>query len=326
MNRHSLTDENTRRRFLKTLGRTAVAASAAPLFLSNANQVQAASSVFSAGPASAFYGSLSDAQKKTICLSAKSKLRSRISANWSVTKPSIGDDFYSDQQRHMIREIVKHVMSEDGYERLIRQMEDDNGGIESYSVAFFGEPGTTGWQWLLAGRHVTLRADPTHNDNLAFGGPLVYGHSEESSPKNNLYYSHTNVVNEVFHALDSKQAKTALLKNAPGETKVQIQGNEGKFSGIAVSEFSPDQKELVTKTLKTLLSPYRAADVKEAMSVIEQGGGIDSLRMAFYQQGDLENDKVWDAWRIEGPNMVWNFRGFPHVHAYINIRATEAKN
>jgi len=41
--------------------------------------------------------------------------------------------------------------------------------------------------------------------------------------------------------------------------------------------------------------------------------------MAFYEKGDLESDKVWDIWRVEGPSFVWHFRGAPHVHAYINI-------
>jgi len=41
--------------------------------------------------------------------------------------------------------------------------------------------------------------------------------------------------------------------------------------------------------------------------------------MAFYQQDDLDNDKVWDIWRVEGPSFVWHFRGAPHVHSYINI-------
>ena len=29
--------------------------------------------------------------------------------------------------------------------------------------------------------------------------------------------------------------------------------------------------------------------------------------------------KIWDIWRLEGPNFVWHFRGAPHVHAYVNI-------
>ncbi len=75
----------------------------------------------------------------------------------------------------------------------------------------------------------------------------------------------------------------------------------------------------MAKTLETLLSPYRTEDVNEAMAILTKGGGLDSLRMAFYQQGDLQSDKIWDIWRVEGPSLVWNFRGSRHVHAYINI-------
>ncbi len=60
-------------------------------------------------------------------------------------------------------------------------------------------------------------------------------------------------------------------------------------------------------------------DVDEVMSIVKSNGGVDSLRMSFYEQGDLEDDRVWDMWRIEGPSFVWHFRGSPHVHAYINI-------
>tara|TARA_Y100001934_G_C12376763_1_gene789678 strand:- start:4369 stop:4497 length:129 start_codon:yes stop_codon:yes gene_type:complete len=42
---------------------------------------------------------------------------------------------------------------------------------------------------------------------------------------------------------------------------------------------------------------------------------MDHLHMAFYQKGDIGNDKVWDVWQIEGPSMVWYFCGSPHVHA-----------
>ena len=71
--------------------------------------------------------------------------------------------------------------------------------------------------------------------------------------------------------------------------------------------------------IKTILAPYRREDVEESMSILKHNGGLDDLRMAFYRQNDIGNDKVWDIWRIEGPSFVVHFRGAPHVHAYINI-------
>jgi Protein of unknown function (DUF3500) len=310
----------TRREFLISASGAVAAATAVSLGVSGTQQVQAAPKIANPeSPVDRFYDSLSATQKTIVCLPADSRLRNRISANWKVTKPSIGDDFYSNEQRVLIHDIVKHVTSEDGYERLIRQMDDDIGGIEYFHIGTFGEPGSDDFQWMLTGRHLTLRADGSHKDNVAFGGPLVYGHGEESAPEDNLYYYQTKQVNEVFKALDVDQAKQALLTRAPKESDIRIQGAEGDFAGTPVSDFSDDQKQLVAKTLETLLSPYRTEDVDEAMAILTKGGGLDSLRMAFYQKGDLKNDKIWDIWRVEGPSMVWNFRGSRHVHAYINI-------
>jgi ubiquinone/menaquinone biosynthesis C-methylase UbiE len=48
---------------------------------------------------------------------------------------------------------------------------------------------------------------------------------------------------------------------------------------------------------------------------------IDKLHMAFYKNMDIGQDGVWDVWQVEGPSMVWYFRGAPHVHTWVNIRA-----
>lgn len=264
------------------------------------------------------YQSLSDEQRKSVCLSFDDPLRHRISANWHVTKPKIGDGFFSKDQQAIITDVVRNITSEDGYGRFDQQMKDDSGGIGDYSVAIFGTPGSGKFQFELTGRHLTLRADGDSVDKAAFGGPIVYGHGQ-GNPKNNLFHYQTKQVNEVFKALDAKQAEKALLDRAPAESQVKIQGDGGKFPGIAVADMSADQKKLVEATLKTLLAPYRSEDVEEAMAILQAAGGVDKLHFSFYQQGDLDDDNVWDVWRVEGPAMAWNFRGAPHVHAYINI-------
>jgi hypothetical protein len=311
----------TRRSFLQaTAGTAAALASAAWL----GPRVYAAPTAESAAESAVgrFFASLSASQQDVICFPFDHELRKRISANWHVTKPVIGDDFYTDEQRRMINEIVRNVTSEDGYGRFIKQMEDDDGGLNFYSVAVFGKPGEGSFEWELTGRHLTLRADGNSVDRAAFGGPIVYGHGEEGDPSQNLFHYQTTAANEVFKALDAPQRKQALIAKAPEESAVPVQGADGTFPGIAVSELSKDQRALVRDTLKMLLAPYRQEDVAEVMEIVQQSGGVKNLRMAFYQQGDLQSDGEWDIWRIEGPSLVWHFRGAPHVHAYINISAT----
>ena len=309
----------SRRGFLRTVGGTAAAVGAAQLLPATSSASAAPSAKSSAETAvKALYDTFSGQQAAMVCLPFDHELRHRIDANWKISRIAIGSDFYSNEQKDLVNQIVKGITSEDGYDRLSRQMKADAGGIGRYSMVIFGEPGTKKFQWELTGRHLTLRADGNSAPGAAFGGPIVYGHSPED-PAKNLFYYQTKQVNEVFKALDAKQAKVALLESSPSEDEVELQGKKGKFPGLAVADLSSDQKELVAKTLKVLLGLYREEDVQEVMSVLKEGGGLDSLHMSYYSDSDLKGDKIWDVWRIEGPSFVWHFRGDPHVHAYINI-------
>lgn len=311
---------NSRRRFLQASSATLAGLALMPrgLFAGTSSGNEAETVI------GELYNSLSEAQRKTICFAINDPVRVRVNPNWHVTKPLIGSDFYNDKQKAMIDEIVRKVTSEEGHKKLMQQLDEDDGGIGAYSLAIFGNPGRgesgkDPFECLITGRHLTLRADGNSIESIAFGGPIVYGHGEESSAQDNLFYHQTVQVNKVFAALDAKQAERALLNAPPAETSVQVQGKGGSFPGLAVGEMTADQKGVVKETLQKLLSPYRDQDSSEVMSIIDATGGLDQLRFAFYQQGDLGQDRVWDIWRIEGPAFVCHFRGAPHVHAYLHV-------
>ncbi len=267
-----------------------------------------------------FYGTLSDEQKQMLCFPFEHDLRHRISANWHVTKPTLGEKFFTSPQREMISRIVKGLCSEEGHERITRQMEEDAGGLHEFSVAMFGEPGENKFEFMLTGRHLTLRADGDSVDKAAFGGPIIYGHDQvDPDASKNIYFYQTQQTDAVFKSLSADQSEVALLEKAPPETAIQIQGEAGKFSGIKVADLKAEQKLLVEKTLSVLLAPYRKEDIDEVMQILKESGGVDQLHMAFYKQEDISQDKTWDIWRVEGPSFVWHYRGAPHVHAYINI-------
>jgi hypothetical protein len=309
----------TRRRFLQQVGAGAFALGAAP-FLAGSRAAFAAPTATSAAETAVkrLYDTLTEKQALTVCMPFDNPLRKKINANWRITPARLSEEFLTKDQLVIVDDILKGITSEEGYEKLQRQMTADDGGLKGYSFAIFGEPGTDQFEFELTGRHLTLRADGNSVPGAAFGGPIVYGHGV-GNPSKNLFFGQTQQVNKVFTALDPAQAKLALVEFSPEEEKVELQGKEGKFPGISVADLSSDQKELVEETLKSLLAVYRKEDVDEVMDVLKQGGGLGSLNMAYFQDGDVGGDKIWDVWRIEGPSFVWHFRGDPHVHAYINI-------
>jgi hypothetical protein len=72
--------------------------------------------------------------------------------------------------------------------------------------------------------------------------------------------------------------------------------------------------------LADLLLPFRKKDADEAMKYIRENG-VEKLTMSFYKNLDIGSDGVWDVWQLESPAMIWYFRGAPHVHTWVNIRA-----
>jgi DNA segregation ATPase FtsK/SpoIIIE-like protein len=312
----------TRRDFVKTVGGAALAVSAIPLSGGIRTAAAAPTSKSAAETAAKrLYESLTDEQRKVICFPFDNPLRQKINANWAITEPKIAQLFTKEQQA-TVDEIFRGVTSPDGYERFLKQMEEDAGGLDQYHVALFGDPGSGKFEFEMTGRHMTIRADGDSVENVAFGGPIIYGHGQgdgEAGLPGNVFYYQTKKANEVFAALDGKQREKALLPKAPPENQVSVQGAAAAFPGIAVGELSSDQKNLVEETIKVILAPYRQEDVDEAVAILKADGGFEKLHAAFYQSGNLGNDQEWDIWRLEGPGFVWHFRGSPHVHAYVNI-------
>lgn len=269
-----------------------------------------------------FYDSLTPKQRETICMSWDHPKRSMVQANWAITRPTIKDLFTADQQE-MLKGVLRGVTTDEWYPRILSQMKDDGGGFEHYHVAVFGDPRHSKFEWVLSGRHVTLRADGHSNANAAFGGPVFYGHApkdtEEPAHPGNIYWQQAKKANAVFAALDGKQRALALLDRAPEESQIKLQGAAGQFPGIPIGALTRDQKALVQEVMKSLLSPYRPSDATEVLKDIAANGGLDRVNLSFYKQDDLGGDGIWDIWRLEGPGLVWHFRGAPHVHVWVNV-------
>lgn len=321
----------TRRDFIKSAGAAALAvgtATAMPLL------ARAAAPIAADTPPETvtklLYESLSDEQKKDICFAwdftedKRGLLRTRISNNWNITKPTIASDFYNSDQQAMIKHIFESIIQPEWHKRIYKQLEDDAQGYgEQQSIALFGKPGEK-FEFVMTGRHMTLRCDGNSNDHVAFGGPIFYGHAadgfnEKPNHPGNVFWHQALAANKVYEMLDEKQRKRALVDKLPKEEAVSFQGTGGQLPGIPVAEMSSDQKSLVNDVLKKLVEPYRATDRDEAIACLNKQGGLDRCSLAFYREGDIGNDQVWDCWRLEGPSFVWYYRGAPHVHVWVNV-------
>jgi hypothetical protein len=277
------------------------------------------------------YESLAENQKKEICFAwdhhdkTRGLLRSYLSNNWRITRPAIKSDFYSAAQQTLIRQIFEGLVNPDWIERFDKQFKDDLGGFgKAQSIALFGQPGQGKFEFVMSGRHGTVRCDGHSVEHVAFGGPILYGHAasgyyEKANHPDNVFWHQAVAANHLYKMLDGKQQKTALLPEAPDEALIAFQGKGATLPGLPITDLSADQKAEMQKVVQKLIEPYRQSNQDEVVACLKAQGGLDACSLAFYQADALGNDGVWDNWRLEGPAFVWHYRGAPHVHVWVNV-------
>jgi len=330
------TPGHSRRRFLQVTG-TAAAAGwlktlPSPAHAEPTSSPSSSSARSSESLVKTLYDSLTPDQRKKICFAwdhtdSRGLLRTHVSNNWQIVDQktlNVVSPFYTKDQQELIEAIFHSFYNPEWRERIHQQLKDDAGGYGTQqTIALFGEPGTGKFEFVMTGRHLTIRCDGDSTEHVAFGGPIFYGHAakgfdETKDHPGNVFWPQALKANELFQMLDGKQRMQALVRDMPGEHEVAFKGKK-TIDGIPVSELSADQKEVAQKVLKSLIEPYRTSDQTEALKCLETQGGIDACRLAFYPDDDIGDDKVWDVWRLEGPSFVWHYRGSPHVHVWVNV-------
>lgn len=235
-------------------------------------------------------------------------------------------DQFTKPQQDLIRTTFKAILSsEEAFERISRNGKWDNtGAFEGNGIAIFGDPsGKEQFSWVFAGHHLTLRCDGNSQPNTAFGGPMYYGHSANGNSAANVYNYQTKEVMSVFDALNEGQRKQAIITGSPGDGLGALKPRllEKPPVGVSYAELDEAQRTLVAGVMRTLVGPFRKEDADEVMELIKANGGLEKLRLAFYKDkaGEENGKNLWDAWRIEGPGFVWNYRVLPHVHCFVNV-------
>lgn len=319
----------------------AAASTAAGLVLPNSTVRSVAATpvaAFSSDPLPLqLYKSLSDEQRAKVCLPADHPRRQYVS-NWWYIHPDyrIPATFNQDQQE-LIQRIFDSLHSSEYLADVKKQVRIDQYGQAKNAPAagFFGTPDSPDFEFLYTGHHVTRRCSGLTDQGQGFGGaPIFYGHyphSEENMRDNfneasdhpgNPYWYQGRIFNEFVRGLTAEQQQQGLVGAEPrSEDPERVIQKSAPAHGLACSSLSADQKQLFLDTMKRMLAMFRADDVVATMQTIQERGLVDQLHVSWFAgRYDIGNDRVWDTWQIESPEMVWYFRGQPHIHAYFHLK------
>jgi hypothetical protein len=277
-----------------------------------------------------FYKSLTDEQRSKICLPLHDPRRQFISNWWYVCPEQRLHTFFTPDQQDLVKQIFDSLHAPEFREKMTWQVQKDlMGDIKNTpSVGFFGTPDDDAFEFLYTGHHVTRRCNAHTDRGLGFGGaPIFYGNfakgfRESKDHEGNPFWYQGLVFNEFVAALDGQQRERIMARSEPRTEKPAgvIVKRTTDLPGLPCTALSPDQKVKLLETMRRMLACFRADDVAATMRAIEERKMIDSLSVACFGGAyDIGSDGVWDVWQIEGPDLVWYFRGTPHIHGYFHL-------
>ncbi len=282
------------------------------------------------------YKSLTEEQRRKVCLPANHERRQYVSNWWYIHPEYRIPATFNAEQQSLIKRIFDAMHSAEHQAAVNEQvLLDQYGEVDNAPAAgFFGTPDDKDFEFIFTGHHVTRRCNAHSDKGQGFGGnPIFYGHyphpetdmrhnfNEAKEHPGNPYWYQGRLFNQFVQALDGKQQSLGWLAKEPrSEQPAAVIQKDPAPKGLNCAELSADQKKLFVDTMRGMLAMFRPDDVQATIATIEKHSLVDRLHVSWYGgKYDVGSDKVWDTWQIEGPDMVWYFRGYPHIHCYFHL-------
>lgn len=325
----------SRRSFIKTAGASAALLTTTPLV--KPASLIAADDTNTDSMAMQLYKSLSDEQRQKVCLPIDHPRRQFVSNWWYIHPDYRIPGTFNGEQQELIHRIFDSLHSAEYIDDVKKQVRIDQYGQlrNAPAVGFFGTPEDEDFEFLYTGHHVTRRCNAHTDKGLGFGGaPIFYGHyphpvenmrenfRETKDHPGNPYWYQGKVFNEFVQALEAQQQQAGLVSTEPrSESPDEVIKKMPNARGLDCAELSADHKRLLVETMRKMLAMFREDDAKATIESITSRNIVDRLHVSWYDgKYDIGSDKVWDTWQIEGPDMVWYFRGQPHIHCYFHLK------
>lgn len=272
--------------------------------------------------AARLFDSLSAGVRRRACVDYDHPLRQYHNRGVRGGGIPITSGSFSWEQRGILTDLLHAGLSEQGRSRVPHEYFTSWTGVQFMNVLICGDPHAPPWQIILSGPHLNLRLGGKNREGVAFGGPQVYGDQRgdyRQGLPGNIYRYQFQTAHRLFLSLSPSEKQSALLSRAPIQTQIELRGSGGAFPGVAVKSLSSESCSIASELIDGILSTYPEIDSAYARECLEANGGIDGLFLSYYEEGEVAGSREYQIFRLEGPAAVIHFRGYPHVHAFINV-------
>ncbi|MBI1831819.1 MAG: DUF3500 domain-containing protein [Planctomycetes bacterium] len=262
------------------------------------------------------YQSLTDDQKK-LALKAFSDKDRYTEQFPEVQRPGLPYSKLTAEQKTLVDGVIDAMCSGYGAKRCkdVAKQSSDKGRF----INFFGEPSADKpFAWRYASHHLTLIHAEFGKDKAEEFGPILLG----GNPVKDLWAEEEKLALELYGSLSEAETKSIQAKGINAGSGGAI----GK-AGIKIADLNEKSRNLARKLLAKRLEVFAADRRKAAEAIIERDGGVDSLRVAFWNKADKSHlDGGNYHWRIGNDTFVadWQTAGKNHIHMTVRGRAKPA--
>ena len=242
----------------------------------------------------------------------------------------------NEAQRALAQELLKTGLSTRGYTQAATIMNDlelilkalENGAAsrdpEQYTFSIFGTPSSKGvWGWRVNGHHLAVHFNVANGSAIA-SSPAFFGSNPAEvrveGPNKGLRVlgDREDTARALLMALDDAQRKTATLEGvAPNDivTKTEPKVAPLTPAGVAASDLTPKQRELLMAVIDTYTSSMAPDIAAERMAQLRTAG-LD--RITFAWAGTAEPGTK-HYYRVQGPTFLIEYDNTQnngnHVHS-----------